>query len=151
MKEKFIRIISPIMCIAVLLLDCASVSFSVIAVSKTIQQFNGLHIAFDFIMMVVIISAVLVTKGIFTGGVKFFDDRLEFTEIDSDNVFSYSDIEKVEAKRDSKASLTKNFNDRHSYILLHLTENRIATIDIGLTTKRTLEKIEKEIKIRTAL
>lgn len=151
MKEKFIRIISPIMCIVAVLLDCAAVGFSAIAVIKTMQKFSALNAAFDFIMIVVLISAVLVTKNMFTAGVKFYDDRLEFTEIDSDNIFAYADIEKVETKRDSKASLTKNFNDRHSYILLHLSENRIAAIDIGLTSKRTLDKIEKEIKTRTAL
>lgn len=148
MKEKFIRIISPIMLIVVLLLDCGAVCFSAIAVSKTIQQLSAVNIAFDFIMLVVIIVAVLVTKNTFTAGVKFSSDCMEFTAIDDDNMFSYSDIEKVKTKRDNKASLTKNFNDRHSYILLHLTKDRIATIDIGLTTKKTLCKIEKEINFR---
>lgn len=148
MKEKFIRIISPITLVVVLLLDCATVCFSVIAVKKTIQQISAVHFAFDFIMLVVFAAAVLVTKSTLTAGVKFSGDGLEFTAIDNDNVFSYADIERVETKRDSKASLTKNFNDRHSYILLHLTQDRIAAIDIGLTTKRTLAKIEKEINLR---
>ncbi len=150
MKEKFIRIISPITLAVVVLLDFAAVYFSVIAVRKTIQHISAVNIIFDFIMLVVFISAVLVTKSTLTAGVKFRDDCMEFTAIDNDNVFSYADIEKVETKRDSKASLTKNFNDRHSYILLHLTQDRIATIDIGLTTKRKLTEIEKEINLRTS-
>lgn len=150
MKNKFIRVLSPFTLAIVLLFDVGAVYFGVLAIENIIQQRSRINIAFLAIMLFVIVVAVLVSKSIMSAGVRFYDDRLEFTAIDNDNVFQYSSIQSIETKRDDKASLTKNFDDRHSYIVLKLTQDRIATIDLGLTTKKTLQNIEKQINDRIA-
>ena len=65
----------------------------------------------------------------------FYEDRLEFTGIDDKNVFLYSDIAGVETYRDTKASLKKNFIDRHSLIIITRNDETVTTVDIGLTSK----------------
>lgn len=148
MKDKFIRVLSPITLAVVAVLDISVVCFSVIAVQKITAEQSLINIAFCVIVFCVLIVAVLVSRVVVTAGVKFDDEKMEFTAVDTDNVFEYQAIQKVEVKRDDKASLTKNFNDRHSYIILHLEDDSVATIDLGLTTKKTLLKIENEINLR---
>ena len=70
---------------------------------------------------------------------------MEFTGIDDKNVFSYSDITEVETYQDTKASLKKNFIDRHSLIMITLNDDTVTTIDIGLTSKKLLIKFKKEL------
>lgn len=148
MKNKFIRVISPFTLILVAVLDASVIYAGVFAVQKIIKEQSLINIAVCGIILAVLVVAVLVSKSVFTAGVKFDDSKLEFTAVDTDNIFEFGDIEKVEIKRDDKPSFTKNFNSRHSYIVLHLKGDKLATIDLGLTTKRTLFKIESEIKKR---
>ncbi len=62
--------------------------------------------------------------------------------------FAYADIEKVETEKDTKPSFVKNFIDRQSKVILTLKDERVVTVDVGLTTKNGLAAIEKEINER---
>lgn len=145
MKKKFIRIISPITLIVIALLDIAVIGFSVFSVKKLIEVQNLYSIFFGIIEILAIIVAVLVTKETIGNGIVFYEDRLEFTGIDNNNAFSYSEIAEVETYRDTKASLKKNFIDRHSLIIITLKDETVSTVDIGLTSKRILTEFKKEL------
>ncbi|MDE6412502.1 MAG: hypothetical protein K2K42_01200, partial [Eubacterium sp.] len=118
MKKKFIRIISPITIIVIALLDIAVVGFAVFSVKKIIEVQNLYSIFFGIFEVLAIVVAVLVTKETISHGIAFYEDRLEFTGIDDKNVFPYSEITEVETYQDTKASLKKNFIDRHSLIMI---------------------------------
>ena len=45
-------------------------------------------------------------------------------------------------------SFVKNFIDRQSKVILTLKDERVVTVDVGLTTKNGLAAIEKEINER---
>ena len=87
----------------------------------------------------------MVTKETIGNGIVFYEDRLEFTGIDDKNVFLYSDIAGVETYRDTKASLKKNFIDRHSLIIITRNDETVTTVDIGLTSKKVLIEFKKEL------
>ena len=146
MKRKFIRIISPITIIVIALLDLAVAGFAVFSVKKIIEVQNLYSIFFCVFEILAIVVAVLVTKETIIHGIAFYEDRLEFTGIDDKNVFPYSDIAEVETYQDTKASLKKNFIDRHSLIIITLKDDTVTTIDIGLTSKKLLIKFKKELK-----
>lgn len=148
MKDKFIRTLSPITVAVVGILDIAVICYGVFAVKKIIQIQRMSVIFFAAIEVLAIIVAILVTKEIFSNGVKFHDDELEFTGLDANNIFDYNDIVKVETQKDDKASFVKNFVDRQSKIIFTLKDEKVVTIDIGLTTKNTLKNIESEINRR---
>lgn len=148
MKDKFIKIISPIQLAVVGILDAAVVAYLIFAIVKLIHNPKASIIFFAAGVAVALVVAVLVTKEVLTNGVIFHDDELEFTGMDSDNIFDYNDIVQVETEKDEKPSFVKNFVDRQSKIILTLKDEKVVTIDIGITTKTTLEKISNEIKSR---
>lgn len=145
MKKKFIRILSPITIIVIAFLDLAVIGFAVFSVKKIIELHNSYSIIFGVIEILAIIVAGLVTKETVSNGIVFYEDKLEFTGIDDKNVFSYSDIAKIETYKDTKASLKKNFIDRHSLIIITMNDDTVATVDIGLTSNKILIKIKKEL------
>lgn len=145
MKDKFIRILSPIQIFVVGLLDIAVVGYAIFAVKTLAKRQATSVIFFAACVVLAFIVAVLVTKEIVSHGVKFHDDELEFTGIDNDNIFAYDDIVKVETEKDEKASLVKNFVDRQSKIIFTLKDERVVTVYIGITTKSTLKKVSDEI------
>lgn len=145
MKDKFIRILSPIQIFVVCLLDIAVVGYAIFAVKTLAKRQATSVIFFAACVVLAFIVAVLVTKEIVSHGVKFHDDELEFTGIDNDNIFAYEDIVKVETEKDEKASLVKNFVDRQSKIIFTLKDERVVTVYIGITTKSTLKKVSDEI------
>lgn len=145
MKDKFIRILSPIQIFVVGLLDIAVVGYAIFAVKTLAKRQATSVIFFAACVVLAFIVAVLVTKEIVSHGVKFHDDELEFTGIDNDNIFAYEDIVKVETEKDEKASLVKNFVDRQSKIIFTLKDERVVTVYIGITTKSTLKKVSDEI------
>lgn len=145
MKKNFIKILSPITIIVVMILDIAAIAFGVFAINKLILLRNTASIIFFLIEIFAIVIGILVTKEVFTNGVEFRDNELEFIGIDGENTFKYDEIEKVETYQDTTASLTKNFIDRHSLLIFTLNNDKMVTIDIGLTTKGTLQKIAKEL------
>ncbi|MGN1420470.1 MAG: hypothetical protein ACI4XC_03010 [Eubacterium sp.] len=145
MKNKFFRIISPVTLSVVIVLDAAIVVFAAFSVKKLLYFANFYAILFAICEVFALVMAVLVTKDVVTQGIKFGDTQLEFTHIDTDNVFSYDEILNVETQRDSKASLVKNFRDRQSKIILNLTDDRVITVDIGITTEKALKAAADEI------
>ena len=128
MKDKFIRILSPIQIFVVGLLDIAVVGYAIFAVKTLAKRQATSVIFFAACVVLAFIVAVLVTKEIVSHGVKFHDDELEFTGIDNDNIFAYEDIVKVETEKDEKASLVKNFVDRQSKIIFTLKDERVVTV-----------------------
>ena len=138
MKDKFLRILSPITLAVVAILDAAVIGYGIYA---TI-------IIFALCDLAALIIAVLVTKEVLSNGVKFYSDEMEFTGLDKDSIFAYADIEKVETEKDTKPSFVKNFIDRQSKVILTLKDERVVTVDVGLTTKNGLAAIEKEINER---
>lgn len=147
--KKFVRIISPITLAIVLALDIAVVGFFVYAIQRIIEEASFITIAFIAIDIFALIIAIFTTKEALSNGVIFYDDRIEFTGLDTGNTFYYNDIIKIETQKDTKASLRKNFVDRYSHIILHLNNDTVATIDLGLTTTKTLKRIETELTNRT--
>ena len=146
MKQKFIRIISPITIIVIALLDIAVIGFAVFSIKKIIEAQNLYSVLFGIIELLAIVVAVLVTKETISHGIAFYEDRLEFTGIDDKNVFPYNEITEVETYQDTKASLKKNFIDRHTLIMITLNDDTVTTIDIGLTSKKLLTKFKTELK-----
>lgn len=145
MKQKFFRIISPIILAVVLVLDIAILAFAVFSVRKLISFANFYAILFGICELFAIVLGVFVTKDVVTQGIIFKENELEFTHMDTDNIFSYDEILSVETQKDKKASFVKNFKDRQSKIILNLTEDRVVSVDIGLTSDKTLKAAADEI------
>ena len=148
MKDKFLRILSPITLAVVAILDAAVIGYGIYAIKRLIAVQNTTIIIFALCDLAALIIAVLVTKEVLSNGVKFYSDEMEFTGIDKDSIFAYADIEKVETEKDTKPSFVKNFIDRQSKVILTLKDERVVTVDVGLTTKNGLAAIEKEINER---
>jgi hypothetical protein len=129
-------------------LDIAVIIFGYYAVKKLSQQISAINIIFSLIVLFAFIVAIFVTKEVFNNGVKFDSNEVEFTGLDDNNIFEYSNIEKVESSKDTAASMKKNFVDRYSNIIIYLNDNSVVTIELGLTTKKTLKKITDEINSR---
>lgn len=146
MKEKYIRILSPVSLAVVAILDIAVIGYGIFAIVKVADAASTKAIFFLAAEILAIVIAALVTKEELSHGVKFYDDEFEFTAIDNDNVFSYADIASVETEKDTKASFVKNFLDRSSKIILTLKDESVVTIDIGITTKNCVENIAEEIR-----
>lgn len=144
-KDKFIRVLSPITAAVILLLDVSVVAYGIFAVKKVIELRSAAAIFFAAVEVAAIIIAVLVTRETLRNGVVFREDEFEFTGLDDNNIFDYNDIENVESYKDTTPSLVKNFIDRHSVLTLTLKEDKVVTIDIGLSRKYTLDLIHKEI------
>ena len=145
MKKKFIRVLSPITLAVVAALDAAVLGFGVFALKKLIEEPSAASIFFTVVEVLAIVTGILVTKEILKNGINFYDDKFEFTGIDENNLFSYEDVEEIETHHDTKASLTKNFFDRHALIMITKKDETVTNVDIGLTTKRTLKRIKKEL------
>ena len=146
MKEKFVRIISPLTLAIVIVLDAATIGYAIFAIKKIIDYPSANAIIFSACDFAALIIAVIVTTQTLPNGIKLYDDEVEFTGLDDDNIFAYNDIVSVETEKDTKASLVKNFNDRQSRIILNFKDDKTVTIDIGLTSRRTLEKVANEIR-----
>ena len=151
MKNKFYRIISPVTLLVVIALDAAVAAYAVFAVKKLIQNVSVYSVLFAIIDLFAIVVAVLVSKYVVSQGIVFGDNSFEFTALDDNNIFAYADIEGIETQRDDKASLTKNFDDRHSIIILTIKGGKTVAVDIGLTGKKKLLQIKNEIEQRCSL
>lgn len=148
MKDKFIRVISPISFCVITVLDIAIIAFGVFAYQKITADKNIYNIMFVGIEVVAFIIGILASKEVVSNGVKFEYTKMEFTGLDENNIFEYKNIERIETNKDTKASLRKNFVDRYSSIIIHQTDGTVTTIELGLTTLKTLIKIEEEINKR---
>ena len=148
MKHKFIRIISPLTFAFVILLDSAAIAFGVFAVKKVISELNAAVIFFAVVEVFALIIGILVTREVLKNGIIFYDDEFEFNGTDSENVFSYSEIREIETYLDTSPSLRKNFWERHALLIITANDDKVTTLDIGLTTKNTVNKIKNELEIR---
>lgn len=147
MKQKFIRILSPITLAVVAVLDISVVGFGIFAVKKIIAEQSAAIIFFAVIEIFAIIVGALVTKEVLKNGVIFHDDEFEFTGIDDKNVFTYESVSEIEIHHDTAVSLTKNFVDRHALIIITAKDGTVTTVDIGLTTKNAIKRIKKELEM----
>ena len=148
MKNKFIRIISPISVVMALILDAAVVYFAYYAYTKLSSGISAINIVFAIIVICSVILAVFYSREVLRHGICFKENEFEITFLDENNFFRYEDIESAELFRDTKASFKKNFVDRYSKLTVYLKDESAATIELGLTTKRKLKKIENEINKR---
>lgn len=146
--KKFIRVLSPITIAVISALDTAVIGYGVFSIKKLQQTVDVWTILFAIIEVIALVIAFFVSKEVVSNGVRFDEEGVEFTGLDENNCFKYSEIVKVETNKDTKASLKKNFVDRYSHVILHLNDESVVTIDLGLTTVKTLKKIEKEINDR---
>lgn len=149
MKDKFLRIISPITLAVICILDLGVIVYGIYAVKRLIYYPSTAVILFAALDAVALVIGILVTKEVLTNGIWFYDDELEFTALDENNIFAYDSIEKVELYKDDSASFTKDFFDRQSDIILTLKDGKVHTIELGITTKHTLDAAGKEIAERS--
>lgn len=149
MKNKFIRILSPITIFIVLVLDAGIISFGIYAIKKIQASANTWTILFVIIEILAFILAIFINKEVLSNGVRFDESTIEFTGLDDNNVFEYREIKRIEVFKDTKASFKKNLVDRFSTITFYLKGEKTVTVNIGLTTKRKLNKIKAEIEKRT--
>ena len=145
---KFIRIISPVTLAVVIALDIGVIAYAVHAVKTLAMRVNTMNIIFAVFVIFAFAVAFLTTRETVKHGVIFRDDEMEFTGMDNDNIFKFEDIVSVAYVKDEKPSFVKNFIDRQSRIVLTYPENKVVTVDIGITTKNKLKEIEKEIEQR---
>ena len=148
MEHKFIRVISPITAVIVLFLDGSVLALGYYCIKKITEEANFYTISFAVIETIIGLVAVLTSAEVLKNGVRFGTAQLEFTGLDNNNVFDYDKLERVETHKDTKASFKKNFVNRYSSVILYLTDGNVATIELGMTTKRKLKKIENEINQR---
>jgi len=146
MKQDFIRIISPLSVFIALILDCGSIWLAVFIIKDLCAgNADAMSIVFSVMVLFAIIISILYTKEVFSNGIIFYSDRCEFNAIDENNIIYYDDIENIEEYKDTKASFKKNLNERHSLIIFNLKNDTVHTVDIGLSTKQTLNKIITEL------
>ena len=148
MKNKFIRIVSPITLAIALALDFAVVYYIIFAFNKLEESLSAINIIFSIIALLSLILAIFYSRESIRHGVKFRENEFEITFLDDNNIIRYCDIEKLESFLDTKASLKKNFVDRYSKLIISLKDGNVLTLELGLTTKKKLKKIEDEIRIR---
>ena len=150
MKNKFIRIIQPLSLLALFLLDMSALLLLYLIIKRIISGVDFYSVCLIIIDMTVLITGAVSTRQLLKSGVKISEDKIEFTALDKDNLYSFSNIKKAEYHRDSKASFRKSFTDRYSSIIFYLKDGSVATVELGFTTKRTLNKIADEINKRTS-
>ena len=148
MKDKFIRVISPVALPVVLLMDAAVVYYLVIAIQHIRVDKGTFATLFLAVQAFMLIVAALTTREVLRHGVRITQDYVEFTALDSDNKVKFDEIEKIAIQKDTKASFTKNFISRYSSIIFYLKDDTVLTVELGITTLRKLTRIETEINNR---
>ncbi len=148
MKDKFIRSVPPLSLAVIGVFFGASVLLCIVAIISVIKNFNLYTLLFLVIMVVDLVCALGATKNMMKNGVRFCDDRVEFTTVDTNNIYYYADIEKAEGYKDDSASLKKRYTDRYTSIILHLKNGEIAIVELGSTTKKKLAEIKSELDKR---
>lgn len=148
MKNKFIRIVSPISFAMALILDIAVIYYGKYAIQKLSGGASFMNIMFIIIEICSVLLAIFYTREVLRHGIRFRENEFEITALDENNIFAYSNIKSVEVFKDTKASFKKNFVDRYSRLTIELKDGSQTAIELGLTTKRKLKKIENEINSR---
>ncbi len=96
MKKKFIRVLSPITLAVITALDIAVFGFGIFALKKLFEELSAAVIFFTAIEIFAIVIGILITKEVLKNGISFYEDEMEFTGIDENNLFSYEEIEKID-------------------------------------------------------
>lgn len=148
MKDKFIRCVSPINVIISFMVEASGIGFLVYAIRELKGRTDFYAAVFYIVTVFAIVLGFFMIKQSFSQGVIFYSDRLEFTDIDSANIFEYKKIKSVDSYKDTKVSFKKKVVERFSLIIMELDDGTSVTITLGYTTKRTLNKIVNEIKSR---
>ncbi len=148
MKDKFIRTAPPAMHILAVVFDIFVIGFLAISVYGMIREASFFTVGFFVIEIIIAVIAALMTKEIIKNGVKLTESRVEFNWLDEENVFSFDEIERIESYKDTKPSFKKSVTDRYSSLIIHLKNGEIVTVEFGMTTKKKLIKVEKEINER---
>lgn len=148
MKDKYISVISPIALPVVILFDSAIIYYFIFAIKKVMADSSTFATIFLAIQSFMLVLAALTTREVLRHGVRITENYVEFTALDSDNKVRFDEIEKISVQKDTKASLKKNFVNRYSSIVFYLNDDTVLTVELGITTKRKLAKIEKEINDR---
>ncbi len=150
MKPKFIRIISPITLPVILLFDVSVGYYTYIAIRKIMVDQSEFAYIFLLLQIGAVILAVLTTREVLRHGVRVTEQYVEFTALDSDNKVRFDEIESIAVQRDTKPSFKKNFVNRYSSLIFYLNDDSVLTVELGITTKRKLQKIENEINSHLA-
>ena len=148
MKDKFIRCVSPIEVIISFVVEASGIGFLVYAIKELRGRTDFYAAVFYIVTVFAIVLGFFMIKQAFSQGVRFYSDRLEFTDIDNANIFQYKKIKSVDSYKDTKVSFKKKVVERFSLIIIELDDGTSVTITLGYTTKRTLNKIVNEIKSR---
>lgn len=148
MKDKFIRCVLPINVIVSFMIEAVGISFLVYAVRELHGRADIYAVVFYGVSIFSIVLGLFLIKQTFSEGVRFYDDRAEFTGLDEDNCFEYSHIKSVQSYKDTSASFRKTVVERFSLVIIELDDGTSVTITLGYTTKKTLDKIVNEIKSR---
>ncbi len=150
MKDKFIGTSSPAVKIFAACFNTVSFFICYIGIVKAIRAFGLLNAVFAIIGITLFIISIFVSKEVLKNGVKFSDSLVEFTAHDKYNYYHYSDIKRVEVYKNTDASLKKGFVDRYSSLILYMKDGTVATVELGITTKKALREILTEIRKRMA-
>ncbi len=148
MKDKFIRIVSPLTLGVVILLDLAVIGYGVFAIYRLSQVRTAATVIFALIELAAIVIAVLTTRETVKNGLLLRATDFEFTGMDKNNVYAYDQIKEIAGYKDEAPSLVKNFIDRHAVLTLTLKDDSDVLIDLGLCKKRTLETVQKALSER---
>ena len=148
MDKKLIRILSPITVAVFAILDIAVLYFGCVSIKKLSIAITPLTVFFIAVEIAAIIIAVLVNREIFSNGILFLDDEMEFTGVDEHNIVAYEKVKAIKIFKDNSVSLVKNFNDRHTIIHFTFTDDEALSVDIGITTDRVLKSISEELSAR---
>lgn len=140
--------ISPIALPIVIMFDAAVVYYFIFAIKKVTVDSSAFASVFLALQGGMLIVAALTTREVLRHGVRITDKYVEFTALDSDNKVRFDEIEKIAVQKDTKASFKKNFVSRYSSIVFYLNDDSVLTVELGITTKRKLAQIEKEINDR---
>lgn len=143
--QKFIRILSVPTLVIILLADLAVLFFAGFAIDRLIHTPNILVIIIAVVEVFAIVVSILVTKQIFCEGLSLYEDRFDFTGIDDGGSLKYEDIVDITCEKDTKASLVKNFSDRHAFLTFETKTYDLRTVDLGLVSVRTAEAITREL------
>lgn len=131
-----------------LILDTAVIYYIIYAFNKLGEKLSAINTLFAIIAFCSLLLAIFYSREVIRHGIKFKENEFEITFLDENNVIRYEDIESLESFIDTKASLKKNFVDRYSRLTINLKDESAITLELGLTTKRKLRRIEEEIRSR---
>lgn len=131
-----------------IILDTAVIYYIIYAFNKLEEKLSAINILFAIIAFLSLILAIFYSREVIRHGIRFSENEFEITFLDENNFFRYDDIQSIETYIDTKASLKKNFVDRYSRITLNLDDNSSVTLELGITTKKKLKKIEEELSQR---